>query len=109
LACEVVRQAALGLQHAFERGTVHRDVKPGNIMVAASPVASAPGVVKVLDFGLAQLAATEAPPEAPFGSAALVGTPAYVAPAAARDPATADARADVYGLGCTLYFLLTGQ
>ena len=52
-ACDYVRQAALGLQHAHERGMVHRDIKPDNLMLVASPVASAPGVVKVLDFGLA--------------------------------------------------------
>ncbi len=101
-ACEVVRQAALGLQHAHERGLVHRDVKPGNVLVTPA------GAVKVLDFGLAQFAA-EAPAEAPSGSAPLVGTPDYVAPEQARDPADADARCDVYGLGGTLYFLLTGQ
>jgi serine/threonine protein kinase len=103
LACDVVRQAALGLHHAHERGLVHRDVKPSNILLTPA------GAVKVLDFGLAQLAATEAPDEAPAGSAPLIGTPDYVAPEQARDPASAGARADVYGLGCTLYFLLTGQ
>src|SRR5262249_49917925 len=53
-ACDYVRQAALGLQHAHELGMVHRDLKPHNLMLVASPVASAPGVVKILDFGLAR-------------------------------------------------------
>jgi hypothetical protein len=99
LACDVARQAALGLQHAHGRGLVHRDVKPSNILLTPA------GTVKVLDFGLALLDVTEAPAE----SAPPVGTPDYVAPEQARDPASAGARADVYGLGCTLYFLLTGQ
>jgi serine/threonine protein kinase len=102
-ACDMVRQAALGLQHAHERGMVHRDVKPGNI------IRSADGSVKVLDFGLAQLAAEEAPAEAPSGTAPLVGTPDYIAPEQARDPNGAGAASDTYGLGCTLYCLLTGQ
>ncbi len=102
LACDCVRQAALGLQHAHEHGLIHRDVKPGNLILTPS------GVVKVLDFGLAQLAA-ESPADTPPGSAPLVGTPDYLAPEQARNPAAADARADVYGLGCTLYSLLTGR
>jgi serine/threonine protein kinase len=103
LACDVVRQAARGLEHAHEQGLVHRDVKPGNLILTRA------GAVKVLDFGLAQFAAAETPVEAPSGSAPLVGTPDYLAPEQARDPAAAGARADIYGLGCTLYFLLTGQ
>ncbi len=103
LACECVRQTALGLQHAHERGMVHRDVKPGNIILTPTMTA------KVLDFGLARLAADEVTAETASGSALLVGTPDYVAPEQARDPGAANASADVYGLGCTLYFLLTGQ
>ncbi|HEY7310810.1 MAG TPA: protein kinase [Gemmataceae bacterium] len=101
-ACAYVRQAALGLQHAFEHGLVHRDVKPANLMRTPE------GQIKVLDFGLAHLVrASDETPSLPSG--AFVGTPDYTAPEQARDPRSADIRADVYGLGCTLRFLLTGQ
>jgi serine/threonine protein kinase len=111
-ACDAARQAALGLQHAHERGTVHRDVKPHNLMRAPS------GRVKVLDFGLARLAAgpgdaaeDDEAPTAPHltGAGAVVGTADYIAPEQARDAHGADGRADVYGLGCTLYHLLAGR
>jgi hypothetical protein len=101
-ACEYARQAALGLQHAHERGLVHRDVKPENLMLAAD------GTVKVLDFGLAALNA-ERGPDALTSLNGLMGTPDYMAPEQAEDPRQADTRADVYSLGCTLYQLLTGQ
>ncbi|HEY7157677.1 MAG TPA: protein kinase [Gemmataceae bacterium] len=103
-ACDCVRQAALGLQHAHEHGMIHRDIKPANLLQTPA------GQIKVLDFGLAQLARqendyelTETPP------GVMLGTPDYSAPEQSRDARTADARADVYSLGCTLYFLLTGQ
>jgi hypothetical protein len=94
----------LGLAHALERGLVHRDVKPANLMLTPQ------GQVKVLDFGLASLAAEQG-----GGTGGLtevgqgMGTPDYMAPEQIRDAHSVDARADVYSLGCTLYFLLTGQ
>jgi serine/threonine protein kinase len=110
-----VRQAALGLQHALEKGMVHRDIKPHNLMRTPD------GQVKILDFGLARFA-METPPAgallteaAPAAGASLtqvgtvVGTPDYIAPEQARDAHTADIRADIYSLGCTLYDLLAGQ
>ena len=105
-ACDYARQAALGLQHAFERGLVHRDIKPANLLLTAKS-----DVVKVLDMGLARLdrpglddASTTLTQEG-----AVMGTPDYIAPEQARDSHTADIRADLYSLGCTLYFLLTGR
>src|SRR5262249_45494138 len=115
-ACEYIRQAALGLQHAHERGMVHRDVKPDDLILvaspvgsapAASPVGSAPGAVKVLDFGLAVLTAGRG--SGLTDENVVTGTPDYMAPEQAEDSHTADIRADVYSLGCTLYFLLTGR
>ena len=100
-ACEYVRQAALGLQHAHERGMVHRDVKPHNL------IRDADGVVKVLDFGLASVAEIE---ESNLtGTYAVVGTADYMAPEQAENARAADARSDIYALGCTLYHLLAGR
>jgi WD40 repeat protein len=100
-ACAYVRQAALGLQHAHERGLVHRDIKPDNLIRCSD------GTVKILDFGLAALTAegggglTEAN--------VVMGTPDYMAPEQAEDCHGTDIRADLYSLGCTLYYLLTGK
>jgi hypothetical protein len=101
-ACELVRQAALGLAHAHAQGLVHRDIKPANLLLARS------GVVKVADFGLARLVGTEDPAEGGQGPVVL-GTPEYMAPEQAREPDRADVRSDLYSLGCTLYFLLGGR
>jgi serine/threonine protein kinase len=102
VACEYVRQAALGLQHAHEKGMVHRDIKPHNLMLAPT------GVVKILDFGLAKLA-SERRTDGLTRENAMMGTPEYLAPEQARDTAAADVRADIYALGCTLFCLLTGR
>jgi serine/threonine protein kinase len=102
-ACEYVRQAALGLEHAFEKGMVHRDIKPHNLMLAPK------NRVKILDFGLARFV-RERPTEGGLTAAgSLMGTPDYIAPEQASDPRQADIRADIYSLGCTLYHLLTGR
>jgi serine/threonine protein kinase len=111
-ACHCMRQAALGLQHAHEHGLVHRDIKPHNLM------RTRPGQIKILDFGLALLRA-KAPAASPSGrepvggrltcAGALLGTPDFIAPEQARDARQADIRADIYSLGCTLYYLLSGQ
>jgi WD40 repeat protein/serine/threonine protein kinase len=119
-ACEYVRQAALGLQHAHERGLVHRDIKPSNLMLMSSPagpaVNGAParpaGIIKILDLGLARLnqpgrykgLATTLTQEGEF-----IGTPDFIAPEQAKNPRKVDIRADLYSLGCSLYYLLTGR
>jgi serine/threonine protein kinase/WD40 repeat protein len=142
-ACDYIRQAALGLQHAHERGMVHRDIKPHNLMVSvvrgpssvvkdttmsvvrcpssvvkdrtkdAAPFLTpdhgerTTDVIKILDFGLARLG------QEPAGdltySGTVMGSADFLAPEQADDPHRADIRADIYSLGCTLFFLLTGK
>jgi serine/threonine protein kinase len=102
-ACAYLREAALGLQHAHEQGLVHRDVKPHNLLLKADGTQ-----VKVVDLGLALMAA--GPRVSTVTQAgACMGTPAYMAPEQCLDAHAADARSDVYSLGCTLFFLLTGR
>ncbi|MBP3954182.1 serine/threonine protein kinase [Gemmata sp. G18] len=104
VACELVRQAALGLQHAHEHGLVHRDVKPSNLMLSAS------GQVKVLDLGLALLRSNDpAPDDDLTGIGEVMGTAEYMAPEQWANTHAVDIRADIYSLGCTLYALLTGD
>jgi WD40 repeat protein len=103
-ACEFIRQAALGLQHAYERGLVHRDIKPQNLMLTPE------GQVKVLDFSLARFGTEPATAGSELTDPGTVmGSVDYLAPEQADNPHGADTRADIYSLGCTLYFLLTGS
>lgn len=131
-ACHFVRQAALGLQHAHQQGMVHRDIKPQNLMVNRR------GQVKLLDLGLARLidsndddepaTPVSARSHASVGStladairarvglsargtatSVVLGTPDYLAPEQAEDSRSVDIRADLYSLGCTLYFMLSGR
>src|SRR5262249_10405743 len=112
-ACGYARQAALGLQSAFEHGMVHRDIKPANLMLTPH------GQVKLLDFGLAHVVDDAPDPPAGAGGAVplaaltqastLLGTPDYMAPEQAADARAVDARTDIYALGCTLYYLLTAH
>lgn len=104
-SAEYIRQAALGLQHAHEAGMVHRDVKPGNLLVDPN------GVVKVLDLGLARFFTGDEGEDALTirHDEKVLGTADYLAPEQALDSHTVDARADIYSLGCTFYFLLTGR
>jgi serine/threonine protein kinase len=104
-ACSYVHQAALGLQHAFEKKLVHRDIKPQNLILAREGQRH---VVKILDFGLAKVTRAQDEDTSLTDDGAMLGTPDYVAPEQTLDAANADIRADVYSLGCTLYYLLTG-
>ena len=98
VACEYARQAALGLAHVHSRGVVHRDVKPANLGLAGGE-----RVVKVLDLGLA----TGRPRPEEAGKA--VGSPDYAAPEQTADPCRLTPQSDVYGLGASLYYLLSGR
>jgi serine/threonine protein kinase len=108
LACECIRQTALGLQHAFERGLVHRDIKPHNLVLARS--SDGEPVIKILDMGLARLEADDDSVNSGTMTreGAMLGTLDYIAPEQARNAHLADTRADLYSLGCTLHFLLAG-
>jgi len=98
-AANYVWQAALGMQHAHEAGLVHRDIKPSNLLVDRS------GTVKVADLGLARFATEEGQV---LTEGVMLGSVDYLAPEQALDSHGVDIRADVYGLGATFYFLLTG-
>ncbi|HVC98202.1 MAG TPA: protein kinase [Pirellulales bacterium] len=100
-----IHQVANGLQHAFEKGMVHRDIKPNNLMLA---IEGKKHVVKILDFGLAKATSEKGEQTGLTKSGQMLGTPDYVAPEQTLDAHKADIRADIYSLGCTLYFLLSG-
>jgi serine/threonine protein kinase len=114
-----VLQAARGLKHAHDRGMIHRDVKPDNLLLDEQ------GLVKVADLGLVKTPTTQrsddqlsnsssrsglnALPNDMTGARIALGTPAYMSPEQCRDAATVDQRADIYSLGCTLYVMVTGR
>jgi serine/threonine-protein kinase len=128
-ACDYIRQAALGLQHIHERGLVHRDIKPGNLLVTQVETDSKScstsssgtlylgqsfpwGLIKILDLGLARFDDSDGVASTPLttaGEGGIRGSADYLAPEQAVDFHAADIRADIYSLGCTLYFLLTGK
>jgi serine/threonine protein kinase len=106
-ACDYVRQAALGLEHIHERGLVHRDIKPTNLFLTGNG-----SHIKVLDMGLARLnqpGPSDRLSDELTQPGAVMGTPAFLAPEQARDSRRVDIRSDIYSLGCTFYYLLTGR
>ncbi len=103
LACELIHQAALGLQHAHDHNLVHRDVKPSNLMLSAT------GQVKVLDLGLAQLQVKPEDSDEMTRAGEIVGTWRYMAPEQVFAGRQVDARSDIFSLGVTLYNLLVGE
>ncbi|HEY1068737.1 MAG TPA: serine/threonine-protein kinase [Pirellulales bacterium] len=102
-AADYIRQAALGLHHAHEAHLVHRDIKPGNLLVNKQ------GIVKVLDLGMVRLSAEEVKSITIQFNESMLGTADYLAPEQALDSHNVDRRADIYSLGCTFYFMLTGH
>lgn len=121
-ACDYIRQAAQGLQHAHQLQLVHRDIKPANLFLIHPPIGEnerrPDPLVKILDWGLARclgkVAAAEGNGRHEYDSleqherCALTGTADYIAPEQAEDSTLVDIRADIYSLGCTLYYLLAG-
>lgn len=102
-AALLIAQAADGLQHAHQRGVIHRDVKPANLLLDLD------GRVRLLDMGLALVTAQDEESLTVMHSENVLGTADYLAPEQALNSHQVDHRADIYGLGCTLYFLLTGR
>jgi formylglycine-generating enzyme required for sulfatase activity/serine/threonine protein kinase len=109
-ACELVRQAALGLAEAHEHGMVHRDIKPSNLILAKSKKKKGQPTVKILDLGLALLSEALSPDHQGLTSTGqMMGTIDYMAPEQGGDSHQVDIRADIYSLGATLYRLLAGS
>jgi serine/threonine protein kinase len=124
-ACDYARQVAQGLQHAHQMGLVHRDIKPANLFLLHPPLPPTPGVpfkrgpdpiVKIIDWGLARCLKTSptdgtnaSVEQAEEEKGRLIGTADYIAPEQARDASLVDIRADLYSLGCTMYYLLAGR
>lgn len=97
-ALEIIRSCALGLEAIHEKGLIHRDVKPANFMLGKN-------TVKIMDFGIAKDLNRET---ALTSASTIIGTPQFMAPEMIRKT-TIDIRSDIYSLGATLYFLITGQ
>jgi serine/threonine-protein kinase len=127
-ACEIARQTAVGLQHAHEEGLVHRDIKPSNLLLTLDgsdeesprrgggeqqgrhgPTTPAQPLVKILDFGMARFTSEAPPSEELTRTDQVFGTIDFIAPEQAQSSRSADIRADLYSLGCTLFYLLTGK
>jgi serine/threonine protein kinase len=96
-------QVAQALAHSSSRDVIHRDIKPSNVLVTAD------NQVKLVDMGLARLHQVESSSNDLTASGVTLGTFDYISPEQARDPRSADVRSDIYSLGCTLFYMLTGQ
>lgn len=105
-ACEIIRQAAVGLQYAHNQGMVHRDVKPANLMLVEGETGEA--VIKVMDLGLALFSEVGSTSQL-TDQGQLMGTLEFMAPEQATQSEKVDHRADIYALGATLFRLLTGS
>ena len=99
-AAHVVEQAATALGYAHRMGIVHRDIKPSNLMLTDD------GTLKILDFGLARLGNS---PQSPANRKIFMGTPEYMSPEQIENAEQVDGRSDLYSLGATLFYLLTGR
>jgi eukaryotic-like serine/threonine-protein kinase len=123
LACEMMQQAAKALDYAHEKGMVHRDIKPANLLIPRGAAAEALAyckaktfragtatvLVKVVDFGLARLQSSSSQNTLVLqNEKSFIGTPAYVSPEQARNVHDVDIRSDLYSLGCTFYYALSG-
>ena len=116
VVCSYLLQSAEALRHAHEKGIVHRDIKPANIILTheqTDPNSNCgfPNHLKILDFGLCRLSAITSRilQTIPCETGAIVGTPAFIAPEQISDVHSVDARSDLYSLGCTFYYALTGK
>lgn len=107
LACDIIRQAAVGLQHAHEKQMVHRDIKPANLIIHWE--ADGRGTVKLMDLGLVRLGEEDEEQRAVTRAGQVMGTPDYMSPEQGWDTARVDIRGDIYSLGCTLFRLISGR
>jgi serine/threonine-protein kinase len=108
-AAALCRQICGALAAAHAKGIVHRDLKPDNVFIVRDADTADGERTKLIDFGIAKLAATDASPGAKTGTGILMGTPAYMSPEQSKGAGQIDSRTDIYALGCMLFEMLCGQ